>query len=91
MIRAARPLLEAAARTAEPPSSLVNVSSAAVFNATGSSIAYVASKAAPNTMTLSLARLLAPLIRVNAVCPGDMDTLWWTSRLLKKGCRICAL
>jgi len=30
-------------------------------------------------MTLSLARALAPLIRVNAVCPGDMDTPWWTS------------
>lgn len=29
-------------------------------------------------MTLSLARALAPLIRVNAVCPGYMDTPWWT-------------
>src|SRR5215472_14068023 len=41
MIRATRPLLEAAARAAEHPSSVVNVSSAAVFNATATSIAYV--------------------------------------------------
>jgi len=78
MVRAARPLLEAAARAAEFAASVVNVSSAAAFNATGSSIAYTVSKAALNTMTLSLARLLAPLIRVNAVCPGYMDTPWWT-------------
>ena len=42
----------------------------------GSSIAYAASKGALNTMTLSLARALAPKIRVNAVCPGFVDTPW---------------
>jgi len=31
-----------------------------------------------NSATLALARALAPLIRVNAVCPGYMDTPWWT-------------
>src|SRR6202041_2351253 len=31
-----------------------------------------------NTMTLSLARALAPLIRVNTVCPGYIDTPWFT-------------
>ncbi len=79
MVRAARPLLEAGARAAERASSVVNVSSVAALNATGSSLAYTASKAALNTMTLSLARALAPLIRVNAVCPGYMDTPWWVN------------
>ncbi|WP_342281063.1 SDR family oxidoreductase [Bradyrhizobium ottawaense] len=44
----------------------------------GSSIAYAASKGALNTMTLSLSRALAPLIRVNTVCPGYIDTPWFT-------------
>src|SRR5262249_27260535 len=31
-----------------------------------------------NAMTLSLARALAPAIRVNTVCPGYIDTPWFT-------------
>jgi 3-oxoacyl-[acyl-carrier protein] reductase len=78
MIRAARSLLEAGAHAAERASSVVNVSSVSALNGSGSSIAYSASKAALNNVTLALARLLAPLIRVNAICPGYMDTPWWT-------------
>ena len=53
---------------------IVNISSIAGVLGNGSSIAYAGSKAAVNTMTLSLARALAPEIRVNAVCPGPIDT-----------------
>jgi len=78
MIRAARPLLEAAAKDSGKPAAVVNVSSIAGISGNGSSVAYAASKGALNTMTLSLARALAPLIRVNTVCPGYIDTPWFT-------------
>lgn len=78
MVRAARSLLEAAAKETGRPAAVVNVSSVAGISGVGSSIAYAASKGALNTMTLSLARALAPLIRVNTVCPGYIDTPWFT-------------
>jgi NAD(P)-dependent dehydrogenase (short-subunit alcohol dehydrogenase family) len=78
MVRAARPLLEAAANASGRASAVVNVSSVAGISGVGSSIAYAASKGALNTMTLSLSRALAPLIRVNTVCPGYIDTPWFT-------------
>lgn len=39
-------------------------------------LADAASKGALNTMTLSLARVLGPEIRVNAVCPGFIAGRW---------------
>jgi 3-oxoacyl-[acyl-carrier protein] reductase len=60
---------------------VVNVSSVASLLGTGSSIAYAASKAALNSMTYSLARVLGPEVRVNAVCPGYVDTPWQTNAL----------
>ena len=78
MVRAARSLLEAGAKAANQASAVVNVSSVAGISGIGSSIAYAASKGALNTITFSLARALAPLIRVNTVCPGYMDTPWFT-------------
>jgi NAD(P)-dependent dehydrogenase (short-subunit alcohol dehydrogenase family) len=78
MVRAARALLEAGAKAAGHASAVVNVSSVAGISGVGSSIAYAASKGALNTMTLSLSRALAPTIRVNTVCPGYIDTPWFT-------------
>lgn len=78
MVRACRALLEAGAKASGSASAVVNVSSVAGIGGAGSSVAYAASKGALNTMTLSLARALAPLIRVNAVCPGYIDTPWFT-------------
>ncbi len=72
--RAATPLLKQS-----PHAAIVNVSSVAGVSGFGSSIAYCASKGALNTMTKSLARALAPEIRVNAVCPGPIDTRWMRS------------
>ena len=78
MVRAARSLLEAGAKASGRASTVVNVSSVAGISGIGSSVAYAASKGALNTITLSLARALAPLIRVNTVCPGYIDTPWFT-------------
>ena len=57
---------------------IVNVSSIAGALGIGSSVPYVASKGAVNSMTLHLARALAPDIRVNAVCPGLITTRWFS-------------
>ena len=55
---------------------IVNVASIAGVAGVGSSIAYAASKGAMITMTLSLARVLGPSIRVNVVCPGFIEGEW---------------
>ncbi len=58
---------------------VVNLASVAGFGIRGSSIAYAASKAALVNLTGSLARALAPEVRVNAVAPGLVDTPWTAS------------
>jgi 3-oxoacyl-[acyl-carrier protein] reductase len=68
--RAALPLLH------ERGGSIVNVTSVAGLSGQGSSIPYAASKAAANSLTRSLARAFAPMVRVNAVAPGPVETRW---------------
>jgi len=55
---------------------VVNVSSLAGHRPVGSSIPYAASKAAVSHMTVLLANVLGPAVRVNAVAPGLVDTPW---------------
>ena len=76
MVRAVAPQMRKQGRGA-----IVNVSSIAGIMGMGSSVAYAASKGGLNTMTLSLARALGPAIRVNAVCPGFVETRWLKSGL----------
>lgn len=53
---------------------VINISSLAAKMAGGSNVAYCASKAAMDNMTIALARALAPQIRVLSVAPGLVET-----------------
>jgi 3-oxoacyl-[acyl-carrier protein] reductase len=68
-IRAFAPMLRASGDGV-----IVNISSIAGFTGSGSNVGYGASKAALDIMTLSLARVLGPEIRVLCVSPGAVAT-----------------
>ncbi|HYF21139.1 MAG TPA: SDR family oxidoreductase [Ramlibacter sp.] len=80
MARAVAPLMQG-----RPGAGIVNISSVGGRMGTGSSMAYSVSKGAVNTLTLSLARALAPAIRVNAVLPGMVDGAWMRRGLGEAG------
>ena len=71
MIRAVAPHMKKKGKGA-----IVNISSQAGITGIGSSVAYCASKAALINMTVSLARVLGPEIRINAICPGFIQGEW---------------
>lgn len=79
MVRASAAALKASG------GAVVNVSSIAGSLGIGSSVPYVASKGAVNSMTLHLARALAPEVRVNAVCPGLITTRWFVDGVGAEG------
>jgi 3-oxoacyl-[acyl-carrier protein] reductase len=69
MVRAFRPLLERGSGAA-----IVNISSIAARTGLGSSLAYLAAKAGVDALTIALAKILAPKIRVFSVSPAGVDT-----------------
>jgi 3-oxoacyl-[acyl-carrier protein] reductase len=74
--RAAAPLLKCSGAGA-----VVNLASIAGLRPSAQVVPYAASKAAVVNMTVSLARLLAPEIRVNAVAPGWLEGRWMQAAL----------
>jgi len=69
MIRACAPVMK---KTGDAV--IINISSISGFNGSGSNIAYCASKAAIDNISMALARVLGPEIRVMCVSPGAVAT-----------------
>lgn len=61
----------------QPGAAIVNVGSIAGETGYGSSLPYAVSKSAVHGLTRSLARALAPQVRVNCIAPGAVATRWW--------------
>jgi 3-oxoacyl-[acyl-carrier protein] reductase len=66
----------AAPHLAAAQGAMVNIASIAGINSPGSSMAYGATKAGVISLTKNLARGLGPVVRVNAVAPGAVDSTW---------------
>ncbi|MEO4045131.1 SDR family oxidoreductase [Hoeflea sp. CAU 1731] len=69
VIRTLAPLLKAA-----PQAAVINIGSVAATTGTGSNLAYCASKAGVHTLTIALAKVMGPSVRVMTVSPGAVDT-----------------
>lgn len=61
----------------EQGGAILNMGSIAGMTGSGSSLPYAVSKAAVHGLTKSLARALAPSIRVNCLAPAAISTRWW--------------
>ncbi len=72
MMRAAAPHLKA-----DGGGHVVSISSVSGVAGVGSSLPYCASKAALNNLTVTMARVMAPEVRVNAVAPGFITGRWF--------------
>jgi 3-oxoacyl-[acyl-carrier protein] reductase len=82
--RAAKPALVAA------KGAVVNIASVAGLHMRGSSLVYAATKAGVISITVALARALAPDVRVNAIAPGLVDSPWtkpWPEQRKKNSVR----
>lgn len=69
VIRTLLPLMQAA-----PAAVIINIGSVAALTGVGSNLAYCAAKAGVHALTVALAKILAPGIRVVTVSPGAVDT-----------------
>ena len=72
LMRAAMPHLKA-----DGGGEVISISSVSGVAGVGSSLPYCASKAALNNLTVTMARVMAPEVRVNAVAPGFITGRWW--------------
>lgn len=79
VVRAFRSLLETPERAV-----IVNVSSIAARTGIGSNLAYCAAKGGLDTLTIALAKLLGPKIRVLGVAPAGVDTDFVAGRSREK-------
>jgi NAD(P)-dependent dehydrogenase (short-subunit alcohol dehydrogenase family) len=80
MIRAFAPLMKESGDGV-----VINVSSISGFTGSGNNIGYCAAKAALDTMTMSLARVLGPQVRVLCVSPAGVHSLACSSCPLVSG------
>ncbi|MER8460123.1 SDR family oxidoreductase [Mesorhizobium sp. M1300] len=76
MSRAVFPAMRKQWEQSRERGAIVNVSTNATLIGNGSSLPYVLSKGALNTLTPMLARWLSPAVRVNTISPGLIQTRW---------------
>lgn len=74
--RAAAPIMKRQ-KAKQEDCAIINMGSISGITGSGSSLPYAVSKGAVHCLTKSLARALAPDIRVNCISPAAISTGWW--------------